>query len=212
MPSSADGGRAWVALAIALALGAVLTFAVAPGANDGIDWQPRRALDEPWRAVTAAFVHYSALHLAANLAGAVLVGALGWFARVPWPVAAAWLVAWPLTQLGLLARADLLHYGGLAGVLHAGVACVSWQLAVHAHGARRAIGALALAGLAVKVASEAPWGATLRQPPGWDIATVPFAHASGLVAGLLAVAIGDALARIRSAGRPARATPPSMPR
>jgi hypothetical protein len=31
-----------------------------------------------------------------------------------WPIAAAWLIAWPLTQLGLLARPDLVHYGGLS--------------------------------------------------------------------------------------------------
>jgi len=202
VPSSADGGRAWVALAVALALGAALAFGVA-GANDALEWQPARALQEPWRAATAAFVHYSALHLAANIAGAVLVGALGWFARVPWPIAAAWLVAWPLTQLGLLARPDLRHFGGLSGVLHAGVACVAWQLVAHAAGARRAIGALVLAGLAIKVASEAPWAATLRQPPGWDIATVPFAHASGVVAGLLAAAVCGAMARL-ARGTPAR--------
>ena len=143
--------------------------------------------------LSAAFVHYSALHLLANLAGLSLVGALGAFARVPWPIAAAWLLAWPLTQLGLLARPDLVHYGGLSGVLHAGVACVGWQLVVHEHGRRRAIGALVLAGLAAKVASEAPWGSPLRHPPGWDIATAPFAHASGLVAGLVAAALCDVL-------------------
>jgi rhomboid family GlyGly-CTERM serine protease len=204
VPSSADGGRAWVALAVALALGATLASGGA-GANDALEWQPALALQEPWRAATAAFVHYSALHLAVNVAGAVLVGALGWFARVPWPVAAAWLVAWPLTQLGLLARPDLLHYGGLSGVLHAGVACIAWQLVAHAGGARRAIGALVLAGLAIKVASEAPWAATLRQPPGWDIATAPFAHASGFVAGLLAAAVCDAVARVTRG-------PPAPPR
>ena len=198
MPSSVDG-RAWVALAAALAFGALLAFALAPGVNDSLDWQPARALQEPWRAASAALVHYSALHLAANLAGAALVGALGWFARVPWPIAAAWLVAWPLTQLGLVVRPELLHYGGLSGVLHAGVACVAWQLIVHARGTRRAIGGLTLAGVAIKVASEAPWGATLRQPAGWDIATVPLAHASGLVAGLLAAAVCDAIASAAAA-------------
>lgn len=192
MPSSADDGRAWVALAAALALGALLASGAAP---EAIDWQPVRAWREPWRAASAVFVHYSAFHLLANLAGTALVGALGWFARVPWPIALGWLVAWPLTQLGLLARPELLHYDGLSGVLHAGVACVGWQLLAHAHGTRRSIGALVLAGLALKVASETPWGPTLRQPPGWDISTAPFAHASGLVAGLLAAIACDLLTR-----------------
>jgi rhomboid family GlyGly-CTERM serine protease len=196
---SADGGRAWCALAGALALGALVGFALGPA--QAIDWQPALAAREPWRAWSAAFVHYSAFHLLANLAGIALVGALGVFARVPWPIAAAWLIGWPLTQLGLLARPDLVHYGGLSGVLHAGVACVGWWLVAHERGQRRAIGALILAGLVLKVASEAPWGAPLRHPPGWDIATAPFAHASGLVAGLVAALLCDLLARARRGSR-----------
>ena len=195
MPSSVDGGRAWVALAAALALGALLAFGAGAGLQPTIDWQPSLAGREPWRSLSAPFVHYSALHLLANLAGAALVGALGWFARASWPTVAAWALAWPLTQLGLLARPDVLHYGGLSGVLHAGVACVGWQLAVHARGTRRAIGALLLVGLALKVARETPWGAPLRQVAGWDIAIAPFAHASGLVAGLVAALACDAVAR-----------------
>jgi rhomboid family GlyGly-CTERM serine protease len=194
VPSSADGGRLWVALAAVLALCALGGGGFRPGA---LEWQPALAWREPWRAWTAVAVHYSALHLVANLAGAALVGALGWFARLPRSVAIAWLAAWPLTQLGLLARPDLLHYGGLSGVLHAGVACAAWPLAAHARGARRAIGVLVLVGLAIKVASESPWGAPLRAPPGWDIATAPFAHASGLVAGIVAAVVCDAIARLR---------------
>jgi hypothetical protein len=86
---SADGGRTWCALAVALALGALVGFALVPA--QAIDWQPALAAREPWRAWSAAFVHYSALHLLDNLAGIALVGALGAFARVPWPSAAAWL-------------------------------------------------------------------------------------------------------------------------
>ena len=162
-----------------------------------IDWQPALFASEPWRAVSAAFVHYSAMHLVVNLFGAALVGALGRVARVPIRAIVAWLVAWPLTQIGLLLRPDLLHYGGLSGVLHAGVACVALQLIIDGRGARRTIGALTLAGVVVKVLSESPWGPALRHPDGWDIATAPFAHASGLVAGLLAAALGEVVSRWR---------------
>jgi rhomboid family GlyGly-CTERM serine protease len=206
VPSSADGAlpsatgaHAWVALATLLALAALLASPLDPRA---LDWQPALFLRQPWRAVTAAFLHFSALHLAANLAGTALVGALGWFARVPLQSTVAWLIAVPLTQVGLLARADLLHYGGLSGVLHAGVACVAWPLIVRGHGARRAIGALTLAIVAIKVASETPWGPALRHPAGWDIATAPFAHASGLVAGVLVAAMCDAIAVFASRRRP----------
>ncbi len=192
-PRSIGAARAWVAFAAALALGSLVAFFFMPAAS--IDWQPQRAGSEPWRAWTAAWLHYSPLHLAGNLAGAALVAALGWTARVGAASVAAWFAAWPLTQAGLLLRPDLLHYGGLSGVLHAGIACAALALMVHERGRRRAIGWAVLAGLALKVASEAPWAAALRQSSAWDIAIAPAAHASGLVAGLGCAAVAQALWR-----------------
>lgn len=191
MPGSA---QAWVALAASLALASLLATRLAPAA--AIDWQPGLAAGQPWRAWSAALLHYSPLHLAANLAGAALVAGLGWVARVRAPTVGAWFAAWPMTQFGLLLRPDLVHYGGLSGVLHAGAACAALALVVNDRGRRRAIGAMVLAGLALKVAGEAPWSAALlRQPAGWDIAIVPFAHASGLVAGLATFGLCEAAAR-----------------
>ena len=186
----------WIAASALLGLGAVAGLGL-PSAV--LDWQPSLASSEPWRAWSAAFVHLSALHLAANLAGVVLVAALGLVAGVPRRSALAWFVAWPLTHLALLARPDLTHYAGLSGVLHAGVAVVAVHLIATARGVRRAIGLALLGGLALKVASETPWAAeALRHPAGWDIAVAPFAHASGLVAGALASALVEALARRRA--------------
>ena len=199
--SRGDAGRAWIGLAALLGLGAIAAFTVAldrsafAAASNAIDWQPALAWRQPWRAWSAAWLHFSNLHLAANLAGAALVGALGRVGRVPRRSALAWFVAWPLTQLGLLARPDLVHYGGLSGVLHAGVAAAALYLIVSARGPRRAIGIALLAALAAKVLSEAPWGEALRQPPGWDIAVAPFAHASGLVAGSITSAAAELLHR-----------------
>lgn len=170
----------WVGLTALLCLGAVGAGAVS---RTVIDWQPALAFAEPWRAFSAVAVHYSGLHLAANLAGGVVVAALGVAARVPARCVWAWLAAWPLTQFGLLLQPQLAHYGGLSGVLHAAVAVVAVQLVIDARGARRAIGAALLIGLIAKVVSESPWGAPLRHPAGWDIAVAPLAHATGLVAG-----------------------------
>ena len=181
------GTRAWLALAAALALGALgVAAAGLPGA--ALDWQPDLAWREPWRWWTAAWVHGSAWHLGANLAGAVVVGLLGAAARLPARAALAWALAWPLTQLGWLLGPPLVHFGGLSGVLHAGVAVVALHLAVSGRGARRAIGLGLLAGLAVKIGLEAPWGPALRDAPGWGIAVAPWSHASGAVSGLLAAA------------------------
>jgi hypothetical protein len=86
------------------------------------------------------------------------LAALGWAARLPTAAAAAWLAAWPLLHLGLLLRPALAHYGGLSGVLHAGVAVATLWLVVQARGARRAVGAMVATGLVAKVALERPFG------------------------------------------------------
>jgi len=196
VPSSPDatgpnGARGWLALSALLLAGSLLAQAAVPA--DTLDWQPARALREPWRAWTAAWVHLSALHLAANALGAALVGAFGWLARVPAAAAWGWFIAWPLTQLLLLGEPALLHYGGLSGVLHAGAVIAALHLALAARGARRAIGMGVLVGVAAKLATETPWAAPLlRHPEGWDIAVVPVAHLAGVVAGLFAGAFGAA--------------------
>ena len=179
----ATPGRAWGWLAALLGLIALAGWSIA---REAVDWQPTLALAQPWRAFSAIGVHYSALHLLANLAGAAAVGTLGVAARAPLAATWAWAAAWPLTQLGLLLEPALAHYGGLSGVLHAGVAVIAVTLLWPPNApARRWVGLALLGGLVIKVLLEAPWGAPLRYPAGIDIAVAPLAHASGLVAGLL---------------------------
>lgn len=183
-------GRLWLVLSGVLgALAVVLWWAP----SVWLDWQPAMAWREPWRWWTAAGVHWSERHLAGNLAAAALVGAYGLAARAPARLAWAWFAAWPLTHLGLLLQPGLVHYGGLSGVLHAGVAATSLWLAWAGRGRRRVVGLLMLAGLAVKLMFEAPWGAPLRHSAGWDIALAPLGHTTGSLAGLLCAAVAIAL-------------------
>jgi rhomboid family GlyGly-CTERM serine protease len=175
---------AWLVLAAVLGTGALACWQnPALPAAAWLDWQPARLASEPWRAFTAAFVHGSAPHLAANLGALMAVAAFGWAARLPAAAALAWLVAWPLTHLGLLARPDLLFYGGLSGVLHAGVAVAALWLAVQSRGARRVVALATLAGLGVKLLSEQPWGPTLVADGTLTVS--PWAHAAGALAGLV---------------------------
>lgn len=188
-PSFEPDGRAhWCLLAAVLVLPS-LAVGNAAFAAAVLDWQPSLWRAQPWRWWSAAWVHLSDMHLQANLAGAVLVAALGVAARVPRRAALAWSLAWPLTHLGLLLQPELRHYGGLSGVLHAGVAVVAvslWQR----HGAARGLAAAIAAVLAFKLLSETAWRDALIHPLGWDIAVAPLAHASGTLAGaLLAVAL-----------------------
>ncbi len=150
-------------------------------------WQPALALSEPWRLWTAAFVHWSPMHLAANLAGCAVLAALGVAAALPLRAAVAWGLAWPLTHAALLAQPALTHYGGLSGVLHAGVAVVAVALiGTQRRNAReRTIGLALAAGLLAKLLLERPWAHVLSHPAGWDIAVAPLAHAAGAGAGAL---------------------------
>jgi rhomboid family GlyGly-CTERM serine protease len=193
----AAGGFAWVG--VALLLGAVALIGW-PIARDALDWQPGLALREPWRALTAVGVHYSGQHLGVNLIGLIVTALFGAIARAPLVMALAWLVAWPLTQIGLLLKPELLHYGGLSGVLHAGIAVVvAWLLITGTRGQRWVAAAVAVGGIA-KLLNEAPWGPALRHPAGWDIAIAPLAHSTGAIAGAVCATIAVHLSRERLAG------------
>jgi rhomboid family GlyGly-CTERM serine protease len=182
-PFAARPGRlGWWSVAAGLALGALAAMAVDPLR---LDWQPGLAWAQPWRWWSGAWVHWSLGHLGANFAGTALIAVLGARARADRADAWAWFAAWPLTQLGLLLQPSLLHYGGLSGVLHAGVVIAALGLLLREVGLRRAVGALILGGVALKVGLEQPWQGGLRQVPGWQIAIAPAAHLSGAVAGLL---------------------------
>ena len=168
--------------------------------STALDWQPALAGSQPWRFFSAAFVHWSAQHLIANLAGCALLAWLGAAARLPARCSTAWLLAWPLTQAGLLAWPTLTRYGGLSGLLHAGAAIAVLELLGQRRGVDRAIGAALAAGLLLKLWLEHPLAEpALREVAGWDIQLAPAAHLSGALAGALAWAISVLAARTRRA-------------
>jgi membrane associated rhomboid family serine protease len=146
--------------------------------RDWLDWQPSLIASQPWRTLTAAFVHWTPLHLAANLAGCAVLGLLGSQAAVGRREALAGLIALPLTQLGLLLRPDR----------------------------ERLIGAAIALGLVVKLASEDPLGPVLRATAGFDFAVAPFAHLSGAVAGVIAWALTMAVIQQSRSPRPPHGT------
>ena len=184
-------GRAWAGLAVLLVLGSLLAWWAQA---TWLDWQPARAASEPWRAWTAAFVHWSELHLGANLGATAAVAGFGWAAGLPSRATLAWAAAWPLGHFGLLLRPELAHYGGLSGVLHGGVAVAVLWLLVLGRGRRRIVGALVGCGLVAKLLLEQPWGPVLQHSAAWDIALAPLAHSTGALAGLLCAALALAAA------------------
>lgn len=164
---------------------AALSLLVWPLPREALDWQPALAASQPWRAVTAAFVHWTPLHLAANLAGCAVLALLGWRAGLGPREALAGLIALPLTQLGLLLRPELQHYAGLSGELHALAAIAALTLFTR-RSREHFIGAAIAIGLVIKLLLEDPLGPVLRPTPGFDFAVAPWAHLCGAVAGMLA--------------------------
>ena len=189
----------WRLLSVLLGVLAMLGWGIEPGI---LDWQRALLLTQPWRLFSAVGVHYSPAHLLLNLAGLAGVAALGAVARIDSAPAWAWVAAWPLTQLGLLVDPDLAHYGGLSGVLHAGVAIVAIHLLRGAASRERRIGAAIVLGLALKVGLEFPWSPPTLHP-ALQIMVTPLAHVSGLVAGLACGGAVHLLARRNSRRRDA---------
>jgi rhomboid family GlyGly-CTERM serine protease len=202
------GSRAWALLSIGLAL-AALALSTVP--RDMLDWQPALASAQPWRLWSAAFVHLSPLHLQANLLGCAVVAVFGLVAGVPRSALWAWLAAWPLTHAALALQPQLLHYGGLSGLLHAGVAVAALHLAWRETGYRRLIGWAVLAGLAAKLIGEQAWLAPTQAVVGWDIRIAPLAHLSGAIAGLLCNAVVLALTAPRAGPAQPAPTGPQSP-
>ena len=210
---------AWPAAYLALAALSALLFvhdAVrGPGAAwaPGLEWRADHLWRQPWRLLSAALVHYDLQHLGSNLLGCAVVALFGWAGRLGPRATLAAALAWPLTHVLLLWAPGLARYGGLSGVLHAGVAIGCWALLRQARTPRRRVAALVLLGLCLKVALEQPWvryqlgwGETLVPligAPGWHVASS--AHLAGVLAGLLCAGLVDAAAHVL--GRFSRAAP-----
>jgi rhomboid family GlyGly-CTERM serine protease len=205
---------AWTTLASLLAVLAMGSWMVQehyPGPADLLAWHRASSALEIWRIWTSAGLHWSPWHLAANLLGCLVLAAWGRACDLGIRPTVAWLLAWPLTQASLWLTSDIHHYGGLSGVLHAGVAIGAAQLLTRPHRAERALGLWVLLGLCIKLLSETPilapaeLGAGEAVPlpgaPGYSVAYQ--VHWAGSLTGLLCTALVQPLGRRRSVAVPA---------
>jgi rhomboid family GlyGly-CTERM serine protease len=189
-------GVAWCSGAFLMFVGTLVAWYLP---HTALDWQPSRVV-EVWRWWSAAFVHFSGQHMSANIGAVLLVALFGWTARVPLRSSVAWcLLAWPLTHVLLLMQPALLHYGGLSGLMHTGVAVVCVHLVFVGTRGQKFVGAALFVGMAVKIWSESPFGQTLREMPEWEIAVAPFAHFAGVLAGTVCSAAVEWQARAAQA-------------
>lgn len=198
-PGLPNASGSWHLLAAVLVLGALCGTAV-PG--ETLAWQPEQAWREPWRWFTASWAHLDLPHLLANLAGALVVASFGAAAGCTARDTLAWLLAWPLTHGLLLAASAPQPVMGMSGVLHAGVVVASLALITRERSTARAVGALVLAGLLLKLLGEQPWAAPQRSLPDWSFPVAVLSHATGAAAGLLCATVAWATS--------GRSSPPTM--
>lgn len=179
-------GGPWLALSV-VALSAA-SGAFAPWAR-ALELDRAAFFDgQVWRIVTGQFVHWSSAMAVSDLG--VLLAAAWWIETRDrrWLVVA--LSAGVLIVGTVLLASDptLTRYRGSSGLANACVAFAALDLAIAAPTSKpRAIGALVLIGIAVKVALEfrtgAPlWSGTLPA----EVRLVPAAHVAGAAAGCAA--------------------------
>lgn len=179
----------WVAAGLSMVIMTLLVGMLDPVLQASLAWREPLDGHSMWRAFSAAWVHWGVAHRWSNVVAALGLVWLGWTMRMPWRGAGAWMLAWPVSQLGaMLARVPSLH-GGLSGWLHAGVAVIVF-FALLAHQPRRfrALGLCLLAGLVAKLCFEAWHGPRLLDASlrAWS---TPEAHIAGAVAGVACAAL-----------------------
>jgi rhomboid family GlyGly-CTERM serine protease len=155
--------------------------------GDALEYRRAVAYTEPWRLLTAHFVHLSLLHAVLNGVALLLLGRLFserlkpgefWAILLGAPVAIS-LAFW-------LVLPELHWYRGLSDVLHSiyFAGCVVW-ISTTAGRARWLPVAALLVGLA-KVLIEQPWDSSFPVHPMLRVAVVPQAHLIGAIVGTAA--------------------------
>lgn len=159
-----------------------------PDALIALRWQRGALADgQPWRMLSAHFVHFGALHALANLTGMVLV--IEWLGAPVRPVEAAWVMlcsAIAITGGLALFSPAVSWYVGLSGVVHglwAGFALLGWsRQRPESRLQRIRLPAAALGLLALKLAMPPlPWLASSSGLP-----VVPQSHWYGALGGSVA--------------------------
>jgi rhomboid family GlyGly-CTERM serine protease len=152
-----------------------------------LEYRRALAFSEPWRLLTAHFVHLSFLHAALNGVALVLLGHLFADRLRPRDLTAILGIAPILLSLAFwLVLPELQWYRGLSGVLHAiyFAGCVAWI--GQAPGRARWLPIAALVGGATKVLIEQPWDASFPVHEVLRVAVVPQAHLIGAIVGTMA--------------------------
>lgn len=181
-------GRTFLPLLIAVG---AISASLFPAFGAALELRPELAVSQPWRLLTCHLAHWSEQHLAWDLLVFLALAPLLPPRRLLRLLPAAAL----LISLGvLLLRPDLAAYRGLSGLDSALFAALALDLARRKPWLDRALGFLALALFAAKIAAEMASGEAIFA--AGPFVPVPLAHVLGLLAAL-AASLADRPSRSR---------------
>lgn len=172
-------------------LGVLLTFATliaetAPNATIQFGWQAGLFAQEPWRVLTAHFVHLSWVHSAANFAALALICWVASNLRAGGSLAAV-LGAWIGITIGLAVGFwSIEWYAGLSGLLYGWFAGLAFELCLM-RGRVAWVGALLLVGGALKIGFDLGAGPIFVGALGIPVAAP--VHLYGYAGGLAAASV-----------------------
>ncbi len=165
----------------------LLVWWAGPDIAHALTWRSDDWPTRPWTLWTSAWVHLNLPHLISNLLAMGGVAAAGWVLRPDARCTLAWLLAWPLTQVSLLAWPQVDYAVGLSGLMHAGTLLLAVQIAlvrIPIRGARF-WGWLLIWGVLTKVVLERGWSAPIVWDASNDLWVVQAAHVTGAFWGVL---------------------------
>lgn len=173
--------KAWPVLCAVLALACLEAWLQGPAVLASLQWDEALWLNKPWTLWTASLAHLSGGHLLANLLALAAIAVLGWSLRTGKAAALALFVAWPLGNLALLAWPEVRQYGGLSGLIHAAIAVLWADAALH----RKAwpLSYIVFGGMALKLLTEHAWTTPIAFDPAWGFNVVYASHLTGTLAG-----------------------------
>ena len=180
-------GREWLVLCVLHGVASMLAWwALAPSV-EVLVWRVDDWTERLWTVWSTAWVHVNTPQLIANQTALGMLAAFSWRARPDRWCALAWLLAWPLTYLGVALWPQVGYVVGLSGLLHAAVAVLAvhlWWQRLPVPLARR-WGALLALVLVGKLWLDGVWS----RPIAWDsvnnMSVVQAAWFSGAVCGAL---------------------------
>lgn len=190
-------GYAWLRLCAGLALASMAVTALALGGHGrlgrGLAWHADTWTQTPWTGWTASLVHLSWIHLGANLLGLGAVAVLGYAVRAGGFAVAALLLAWPLSNLGLVLWPNVSTCAGLSGLLHAATAILWSFVAINLKttAGNRFLAWMLFGGVALKLMLEQPWAIPVVFDPNFGFEVIQASHWLGTLVG---ATCGSALA------------------